>query len=180
MSRPPHAREKVLDAFEAALIDGGARSATMDAVAASAGVSKGGLLYHFASKDALEGALLERLERLVEEDLDDMGEDADGVVATFIRTSLHTDSPLDRAIVAASRLAQTGHVDAAASLRRVRTRWEESLRPHTRDETALQLVLLVSDGLYFNSALGEGALPGPLPRGADLDALIALVERAAR
>lgn len=156
MSRPPHAREKVLDAFEAALIDGGARSATMDAVAASAGVSKGGLLYHFASKDALEGALLERLERLVEEDLDDMGEDADGVVATFIRTSLHTDSPLDRAIVAASRLAQTGHVDAAASLRRVRTRWEESLRPHTRDETALQLVLLVSDGLYFNSALGEG------------------------
>ena len=35
--------------------------ATMDATARAAGVSKGGLLYHFASKDALEAGLIERL-----------------------------------------------------------------------------------------------------------------------
>ena len=57
MSRPPLAREKVLDAFEAILIEEGERSATMDATARSAGVSKGGLLYHFGSKDALESGL---------------------------------------------------------------------------------------------------------------------------
>ena len=38
-----------------------AGSATLDAVAAAAQVSKGGLLYHFASKDALAAGLLERL-----------------------------------------------------------------------------------------------------------------------
>ena len=180
MSRPPKAKESVLDAFEAALLDGGARGATMDAVAAAAGVSKGGLLYHYASKDALEAALLERMRRLVEIDVDDMLQAPEGVVAAFVRTSVQTGSPLDRAIIAASRLAQTGHAEASDALRRVRELWEEALRPHTRDETALQLVLLVSDGLYFNSALATGALPGPLPRGAELDALIALVERAAR
>ena len=57
MSRPPHARESVLDAFEAILIDEGERAATMDATARAAGVSKGGLLYHFASKDALESGV---------------------------------------------------------------------------------------------------------------------------
>ncbi len=180
MSRPPRAREGVLDAFEAALIADGARGATMDAVAAAAGVSKGGLLYHYASKDALETALLDRMRRLVAADVDDMLGDPDGIVAAFVRTSVETDTPLDRAIVAASRLAQAGHADASAALREVREVWEETLRPHTRDETALQLVLLVSDGLYFNSALAAGALPGPLPRGAELDALVELVEQAVR
>ncbi len=58
MSRPPLAREKVLDAFEAILVDDGERAATMDATARSAGVSKGGLLYHFASKELLEAGLI--------------------------------------------------------------------------------------------------------------------------
>ncbi|WP_241246094.1 hypothetical protein [Microbacterium sp. 4R-513] len=50
----------------------------------------------------------------------------------------------------------------------------------TKDETALDLVMLVSDGLYFNNALSGGAIPGPVPRGSAMDALVDLVERAAR
>ncbi|MGN6428010.1 MAG: TetR/AcrR family transcriptional regulator, partial [Leifsonia sp.] len=47
------ARDRILDAFEELLAEHSERAATLDAVAAKAGVSKGGLLYHFASKDAL-------------------------------------------------------------------------------------------------------------------------------
>lgn len=180
MSRPPRARESVLDAFEAILMSDGARAATMDAVAAAAGVSKGGLLYHYASKDALEAALLARVRELARADVDEMEQHPEGIVATFIRTSVMEDSPLDRALVASSRLAQSGHADAGAALRDIRTLWEEALRPHTRDETALQLVLLVSDGLYFNNALGDAAVAGPLPRGAGFEALIDLVVRTTR
>ena len=36
--------------------------------------------------------------------------------------------------------------------------------------------MLVGDGLYFNNALDGGAIPGPVPRGEDLDALIAYFE----
>src|SRR5690606_13182471 len=43
----PAARAKVLDAFVSILLEHGERAATLDAVAAAAGVSKGGLLYHF-------------------------------------------------------------------------------------------------------------------------------------
>lgn len=179
MSRPPRARESVLDAFESLLIADGERAATMDAIARAAGVSKGGLLYHFGSKEALESALLERMEILVREDVDQMRADPSGLVAAFVRTSVMNDSPVDRALLSVSKLAQGGSTDAATALRRVRQEWEDALRPHTRDETALQLVLLVSDGLYFNNSLDQGAVPGPVPQGADMDALIALVERAA-
>ncbi|WP_298741527.1 TetR/AcrR family transcriptional regulator [uncultured Microbacterium sp.] len=180
MSRPPRARESVLDAFEHLLIDDGERAATMDAAARAAGVSKGGLLYHFASKDALEQGLLDRLSALVDADVAAMANAPEGPVAFFLRTSVMDGDPLDRALIAASRLAQGGHTDATEALRQVRSRWEEALRPHVHDETALALVLLVSDGLYFNNALTVAGATGPVPRGPALDALVTLVESAVR
>ncbi len=180
MARPPHARESVLDAFERLLIDEGERAATMDATARAAGVSKGGLLYHFGSKDALEHGLLERLAALVDEDLAAMASSPDGAVAFFVRTSVMDGDPLDRALVATSRLAQGGSAAASDALRAVRAHWQEALRPHVRDDAALDLVLLVSDGLYYNNALGAEGVVATVPRGAALDALVALVEASAR
>ncbi|KEP72322.1 transcriptional regulator, partial [Microbacterium sp. SUBG005] len=63
MSRPLSPAKPLLDAFTRILVNEGERAATMDATARGAGVSKGGLLYHFNSKSALEAALVERLER---------------------------------------------------------------------------------------------------------------------
>ncbi|WJL95814.1 TetR/AcrR family transcriptional regulator [Microbacterium sp. ET2] len=179
MSRPPLAREKVLDAFEALLIDEGERGSTLDATARAAGVSKGGLLYHFASKETLEQALLERLHALVDADVAATAAAPEGPIAYFLRTSVMNDDDLDRALLAVARLAQGGNAAASEALRDVRAKWADVLRPHTRDAAALDLVMLVSDGLYFNNALGGGNVPGPTPRGAALDALVGLVERAA-
>ena len=50
----------ILDAAGAVLRRGGARALTIDAVAAEAGLSKGGVLHHYASKDALILALVAR------------------------------------------------------------------------------------------------------------------------
>jgi len=51
-------RETVLAAARGVISQQGASHLTMDAVAAEAGISKGGLLYHFPSKDALWRELL--------------------------------------------------------------------------------------------------------------------------
>ncbi|MEQ6898666.1 TetR/AcrR family transcriptional regulator [Microbacterium sp. KR10-403] len=177
MSRPPRARDLVLDAYEEILIAGGERAATMDATARAAGVSKGGLLYHFASKEALEEGLIERLRALVDADVAQIAAAPEGPVAYFLRTSVTDGSPLDRSMLAVSRLAQTGSPAAGAALAEVRARWAASVRPHVRDEASLALVLLVSDGLYFNNLLEEGAV-SPVPTDAELEALIALVESA--
>jgi len=53
-------RDRILDSAEQLVSDEGARHLTLDAVAQAAGVSKGGLLYHFPSKDALLAGMIER------------------------------------------------------------------------------------------------------------------------
>jgi AcrR family transcriptional regulator len=54
------ARDRILEAAERVVADVGAAKLTLDVVAHSAGVSKGGLLYHFPSKESLLSALAQR------------------------------------------------------------------------------------------------------------------------
>lgn len=178
MPRPPLARERVLDAFENIVINDGERAATLDATAKAAGVSKGGLLYHFGSKDDLAAGILERLDALTTIDLERMAADDDGPVAYYIRTSVMEDDALDRALIAASRLAQGGSLAAGEALRTVRHRWEEMIRPHVRDRASLDLVMLLSDGLYFNNSLDVNGVQRLVPHRQELADLIALVLRA--
>ncbi|AMG84365.1 TetR/AcrR family transcriptional regulator [Microbacterium sp. HSID17254] len=178
MPRPPLAREKVLDAFEAILIDEGERAATLEATAKAAGVSKGGLLYHFRSKDDLEAGLLERLDHLTTLDLERMRTADEGPVAYYVRTSVMEDDALDRALIATTRLAQGGSTAASDMLRDTRRRWAETIRPHVRDTASLDLVMLVSDGLYFNNSLDVHGPERLVPRSDELADLIALVLRA--
>ncbi|MBI5687350.1 MAG: TetR/AcrR family transcriptional regulator [Verrucomicrobia bacterium] len=62
-TRTGNSRELLIDAAEAVVLRDGGSTLTLDAVAAEAKVSKGGLLYHFPSKDALIEAMIERLIR---------------------------------------------------------------------------------------------------------------------
>lgn len=64
------ARQRLLDEAARIVTDEGGTALTLERVAAGAGTSKGGLLYHFASKSALLGAMvhaeLDRFDRGVE------------------------------------------------------------------------------------------------------------------
>ena len=69
--KPPHeTRTRILDAAEAIVRANGVAGLTLDAAARGAGVSKGGLLYHFASKEALLTGLLARLSAFIAEDFE--------------------------------------------------------------------------------------------------------------
>lgn len=146
-------RDRLLDAFEALLIEGGERSATLDAVAAAAAVSKGGLLYHFASKAALVDGVLARLEVLAHEDAENIRTAPDGPVDYLIRTSVHTGSPMDRAYIAGVRLAQGRDPRAMQVLSDIRSRWLAVIEDAVHDANAAEAIMLISDGLYVNSSL---------------------------
>lgn len=53
-----NSRNRILDAAKKVVLEVGANHLTLDAVAAKAGVSKGGLLYNFPSKDMLLKAMI--------------------------------------------------------------------------------------------------------------------------
>jgi AcrR family transcriptional regulator len=55
----PAARDRILEAAAAIVCEIGAARLTLDSVADRAGLSKGGVLYHFRSKDALLRGMIE-------------------------------------------------------------------------------------------------------------------------
>lgn len=60
MSPRANSYDIIIDAAEMVVIEAGASHMTLDAVAAKAGVSKGGLLHHFPNKHALLIAMIDR------------------------------------------------------------------------------------------------------------------------
>ncbi|WP_313811169.1 helix-turn-helix domain-containing protein [Glutamicibacter sp.] len=148
MARPPAARTKVLDAYISLLCEEGERAATMEATAVRAGVSKGGLLYHFASKEALAGAVVALSEELILADLQDMNNAEEGASAYFIRTSAQVNTELDRLLLALQRLAQSGVESANAQLESISERWLAALMDEVGDKDIAHLIMLISEGLY--------------------------------
>jgi AcrR family transcriptional regulator len=67
-ARASDARTRILDAAERIVEVKGVPALTLEAAAREASVSKGGLLYHFASKEALLSAMLGRLASFIEAD----------------------------------------------------------------------------------------------------------------
>ncbi len=156
MARPPKAREKVLRAYISLLCSEGERAATMDAVAARAGVSKGGLLYHFGSKDALAEAVLARFDEVTSADLAEMAQAPEGPAQHFVRTSWVTDAPLDSTYQAVLRLAQSGHEPAVATLETVHEAWLAMIREEVGDSGAAETIMLIGEGLYHQAAMPGG------------------------
>lgn len=173
MARPPAARGKVLDAYIALLCEEGERAATLDATAARAGVSKGGLLYHFASKDALAEAVIEEAEVHIARDVEAMCSAEEGGAAYFIRTSAEVDTELDRHLVALHRLAQAGVVNATEKIESTNERWYRSILDDVGSKDLAHLVMLTGEGLY-----AELSLPGTWYQrnfDGELDRLLQLV-----
>jgi AcrR family transcriptional regulator len=158
------ARDRVLDAYETLLIEHGAAAVTLDAVSAAAGVSKGGLLYHFASKEALAGGLLDRLRERSAADAAAIRAAPDGAVAYHVRTSAPggaVPGGITRTYLAVLRLA-----DGTAAGRAVRdalavvdTDAYAALRDELHDPVLAWLAQLVGDGLYLRTLTGTSLPP---------------------
>ncbi|MFC6355157.1 TetR/AcrR family transcriptional regulator [Luethyella okanaganae] len=174
MARSTPTRDRILDAFQELLIEHGERAATLDAVAASAEVSKGGLLYHFGSKEALVEGQLARLSELAAVDAENIRNAPEGAVDYLIRTSVNTGTPLDRAVLAATCLAQGSHPRVNEAIAAMRHAWRAAIEDAVGDPEVAEVILLVSDGLYYNSAL---ASTEPAAIQADMDRLLAVIAR---
>ncbi|MEK6344087.1 MAG: TetR/AcrR family transcriptional regulator [Curtobacterium sp.] len=171
------ARDRVLDSFVAIVCEEGERPATLDAVAARAGVSKGGLLYHFGSKAALVEGLCERLSDLSHIDVERMREADDGVARYFVRNCQWVGSELDLALLAASRLQQAGYEEAGRTLDETENAWLGTLVDELGDEPTAQAVKLLGDGLYHQASLGATTDVRPTRGVVDMEALLAVVDR---
>lgn len=154
-TRPPATRDLILDALEALLMEGGSSAATLEAVAARAGVSKGGLLYHFGSKEALYEGFLARLRARAQEDAERTRTAPQGPIAAYLDVSTVPDDPGTRSVLAALRLVGVQEVDVEQALADTFEFWYAVIAREIADPTLARLVQLVGDGLYLHALIGS-------------------------
>jgi AcrR family transcriptional regulator len=171
------ARDRVLDSFVAIVCEEGERPATLDAVAARAGVSKGGLLYHFGSKAALVEGLCDRLVDLSTADVERMRDAEDGPARYFVRNCQFVGSELDLALLAASRLQQAGYAEAGRTLDDTENAWLATLVEALGDAPTAQAIKLMGDGLYHAASLGAASDVRPDRATVDMESLLGVVDR---
>jgi AcrR family transcriptional regulator len=174
MARPSK-RTQLLDAAIAVIRRDGASSLTLDAVAAEAGVSKGGVLYHFASKRALIDGLVGRW-------LDDFEAQLDGedLLAAYVRACDLGAAEPHQIVTEFGLLA--GMIEEPEVLEVARERygqWMARILADSDDPVDAWLVRLAADGLWYSDLLGIAA-----PQGADrrlvMERLLALARGGPR
>lgn len=153
-------RERILRALRD-LLARGATSVTLEAVAAEAGVSKGGLLYHFPSKAALYLGLLQSVRDSVATDMAAAAERS-GAARGFLEYSEPTEDDeagFFTSLIAAVRTGQDGDggehdARASALLVDIFRAWEEPMRAAVADPVQAENIRLVGFGLYFAALTG--------------------------
>lgn len=179
MPPPPAARAKVLHAFATILVTQGERAATLEAVADRASVSKGGLLYHFPSKEELTAGLAEHFGALVAADTDRMRSAEAGPVDYIVRTSAHADSEFELYYAAIAVLARGAHQPAAQALLRAQDAWRETLLGAVGDQLVARALIHICDGLAADAEVRKAAGVDPLSE-AEVDGLVALAQQIPR
>jgi AcrR family transcriptional regulator len=128
-----------------------------------AGVSKGGLLYHFATKEALVDALVEDwLDRFEAEVVEGTGEG--GWARAYARACAGRRSPDERATDVALLVAMTGDPRGLEVVRKRYAAWQDRLVADAPDAVDATIVRLAADGLWFADLLGLAPPTGKLRR----------------
>lgn len=155
-----------MNAAAALVVRDGAGSLTLDRVAREAGVSKGGLLYHFAGKERLIQALIERMIAQFDADLaahqerdphSGPGRRTRAFVRATLEGSWDRDAGLrpDGAKMFAALLAAVATDPALlAPLRRRYAKWQSELEHDDITPARATVVRLAADGLWFAERLG--------------------------
>jgi len=142
---PSNARNRLLTAASRVIQRDGILALTLEAVAKEAGVSKGGLLYHFPSKDALVRGLLEYYLEQFEEALK---VSLEPFPQAYVRLGLYDGSQgLTLGLITAIALNPT----LLQPVRAAYSRWQQGL-----NTPGATIARLATDGLWLAELFGLG------------------------
>lgn len=143
-------RELLLDFAEQIVINESANKLTLDYLAGKAGVSKGGLLYHFSTKEDLLRAMIARLVERFEE-----------IFSKFIQNAsqLSTIEAYGLTAIDDRTLQNFGSLLAAVShdtallepLRKLYQKWNHLLAQSTQSEVEAIKIRFLFDGIFFST-----------------------------
>lgn len=170
-------RERLINAAMQTMRDHGVEALTLDSVAREAGVSKGGLLHHFRSKDALVEAILRQLfaefEALVQRFYDHEHTMPGRWLRAYVRATFADEGlPLE---VSAMLLASLTENEALLALiQEDFYGWEERLAKDGIHPTRARVIRLATDAYWVERLMGVEP-KGQAERQALMNELLSLI-----
>jgi AcrR family transcriptional regulator len=170
-------RERLLNAAERVVARDGVSNLTLDAVAREAGVSKGGLLYHFPSKSTLVIAIVERLATRCDakhsEALSAEREGPGAFTRAYLNARMRPQDPPEALIHTALLAAAGTDPQYLDPFRQRLGQWQQRLESDGIDAATACIVRLAIDGLCLGELLGMPVPTGQL-RQRVLDQLVTM------
>jgi AcrR family transcriptional regulator len=168
-------RDRVLQAAEAIIGRDGVANLTLDAVAREAGVSKGGLLYHFPSKSALLTGIVEQLasDCEIRQDLACAGcsREPGSFTRAYLAARAAPPDPQSQPVRTALLAAVGTDPQYLDPMRRRFEQWQQRIENDGIDPAVATIVRLAIDGLSLSSMLGM-----PVPTGALREAVLSKLQ----
>lgn len=156
MSRADETRQNILQAAHDLIDEQGVSNLTLEAVAARAGVSKGGLLYHYPSKDDLIIAMVQTMVDQFRSSMEALLPDEAGAGAwlrAYIRASFalnQTPTQIAPGVLA----AMANNPRLLEPLREEDRAWQAQTLNAGIDPVLATILRLATDGLWFADLLG--------------------------
>ena len=142
---------------------------TLESTAAEAGLSKGGVLYHFPTRDALVAGMVAKIIEEFDRDIEAQlhGDEAPGsFTRAYLRATMEPGTPrpdredrLGAAVIAAA----AAQPSLMVPLREAADRWQARLEADGLDGATAAVVRLACDGLWLCDLFGL-APPSPALR----------------
>ncbi|NMB59649.1 MAG: TetR/AcrR family transcriptional regulator [Chloroflexi bacterium] len=165
-------RKTILQAANRVVLRDGSNSLTLDAVAKEAGVSKGGLLYHFPSKDALISAMVDDLIQTADESMRVLQAGNPNPRGSWTRAYINVCRESDEtdSISAAMIPAAASNPELLEPMRKMYEIWQRKLDEDLGDRSTSTLIRLALDGLWLVELFNLNP-----PRGARRDEFFNMV-----
>ena len=176
MRDPQRTVAVILEAAERVIVQSGVEKATIDEVAREAGVSKGGVLHHFPSKEAIiVGLVSTMISKFEAEVLERQAQDPDPK-GSFTRAFLHKATETDGHCIEVFFALQAAfrNCPELQQLKRDHSlRWQARIEQDGIDPVCATVVRLATDGLWLAKNY-KVAIPSEPYQSAFMEYLIAL------
>jgi len=152
-------KAKIIAAAAKVAVEQGVQNMTMDAVAFEAGISKGGVFYHFGSKHDLLLGMVKALVDVTEQTIQ-TSQETDREAGSWLRGFVKASIARDAAELGSVGQLSVAFLTAAANdttllkpMNDKQAEWRQAINDSGLDPTTAQIVRLAADGLWINDVM---------------------------
>ena len=150
-------KEAIFDALERVLCRQGLAATTMEAVAAEAGLSKGGVFYHFSSKKDMLFQLMERYERRFKEHREQIMAELPESPSRLLKATIiaSVDHPARKHQKIGNIVALLDDAELREKIQYLKKKIYDEITAEYEHPERVALAILATDGLWVADMFGK-------------------------